>query len=91
LIAPSEAEGIAFFGRDYHAEFNFAGRLTAPVATPATLEDLALWQAAHPSGVIVADTRLLTMPWRPHDTVLFRNTPYAIWHVADAPKLEPAT
>ena len=89
-IAPSEADGIAFYGQSYHAEFNFAARLRAPVATPRTPQDLAAWQAAHPRGVIVARHDKAHPPWPARRTIAFRNSPYAIWQVADAPQPEPS-
>lgn len=88
-LAPFEPHGIAFHGQRYHAEFNFAGRLTAPVATPATPEDLAAWQAAHPGGVIVARLDKAHPSWPPARTIPFRNAPYALWRAADAPRPEP--
>ncbi|MDO5370977.1 glycosyltransferase family 39 protein [Paracoccus sp. (in: a-proteobacteria)] len=87
-IAPFQPAGIAFYGQSYHAEFNFAGRLTAPVATPATAADLAAWQAEHPAGVIVARLDRDHPDWPPHETIPFRNAPYAVWHAADAPRPE---
>ena len=89
-IAPHEDEGIAFYGQTYHAEFNFAGRLTRAVATPGSEADLQAWQAANPTGLIVARLDRSTPGWRPRQTINFRNSPYAIWHVADAPIPEPA-
>ena len=88
VIAPFQTVGIAFYGQSYHAEFNFAGRLTAPVETPATAGDLAAWQAEHPAGVIVARLDRDHPDWPPHENIPFRNAPYAIWHAADAPRPE---
>lgn len=88
VIAPFQTVGIAFYGQSYHAEFNFAGRLTAPVETPATAGDLAAWQAEHPAGVIVARLDRDHPDWPPHENIPFRNAPYAVWHAADAPRPE---
>jgi len=85
LLAPYQADGIATYGQTYHAEFNFAGRFTAPVATPATPKELGQWVAANPNGVIVSRPDRTAPPWQPRETVLFRNSPYAVWHVQDAP------
>ncbi len=85
LIAPFQDRGIAFAGRTYNAEFNFAGRLTLPVALPADAVALTAWQAGHPDGVIVGRPDEVALSWAPHDEILFRNATYAIWHVADAP------
>lgn len=88
-IAPFEPQGIAFYGQGYHAEFNFAGRLTAPVATPRTLGELAAWRAAHPRGVIVARLDKAHPPWPPARILPFRNAPYALWRAGNAPRPDP--
>ncbi len=90
-VASRETDGIAFYGQTYHAEFNFAGRLTRPVANPRSAAALAEWRAAHPGGIIVARSDRAAPDWRPHETIVFRNAPYAIWHVADAPAPEPTS
>ncbi len=82
--APFEDQGIAFWGRPYHAEINFAGRLTRPVALPRTVPELDAWRAAHPDGVILAPADQAELPWTPRRTIPFRNDDYAVWHVADA-------
>ncbi len=84
-IEPFSAEGIAFYGQPYHAEFNFAARLTEPVATPETVAALTDWQASHPDGVVVARPDRAALPWEAHATIRFRNSDYAVWHVADLP------
>ena len=88
-VAPLEDDGIAFYGQTYHAEFNFAGRLTRHVANPRSAPELAAWRAAHPTGLVIARPDRTAPGWRPRRTFSFRNSPYAIWHVADAPALEP--
>lgn len=88
-IVPFEPQGIAFYGQRYHAEFNFAGRLTAPVATPGTAQDLAAWQLVHPKGVIIARLDKAHPPWPAARAIPFRNAPYALWRAADAPRPEP--
>lgn len=89
IIVPYEDRGIAYFGQTYNAEFNFAGRLTSPVATPPDAQALAAWAERHPDGVIVARIDRPTPPWPPRQTIAFRNSTYGIWHVADAPAPEP--
>ena len=84
LIVPYEDGGIATYGQVYHAEFNFAGRLREPVATPANAAALDVWMAAHPEGVIVSRPDRDSPPWSPRETALFRNATYGIWHVEDA-------
>jgi hypothetical protein len=85
LIAPHEAAGIALYGQTYHAEFNFTGRLTQRVATPGDEAELEVWARAHPHGVVVARPDRRAPGWPPHETLVFRNSSYGIWHVADAP------
>ncbi len=91
LIAPYEPKGIAFYGQFYHAEFNFAARLTTSVATPASATELKEWILAHPEGIVIGRPSRADVPWPPEQTVLFRNSDYAIWRVADAnyPELKP--
>lgn len=93
ILAEHETNGVAAYGQTYHAEYNFAGRLTTLVATPDTPEALLRWAAAHPDGVIVSRPDRTAPPWQPRETLPFRNSPYAIWHVADAPRLptEPSS
>lgn len=86
IVAPHEGSGLAFIGQTYHAEFNFAGRLTQPVATPTDPDAIDRWIDAHPQGVIIGRPDRVSLPWRPDETVLFRGSPYALWHVAQAPQ-----
>ncbi|WP_299653522.1 glycosyltransferase family 39 protein [uncultured Jannaschia sp.] len=89
IVAPHAAAGLAFYGQTYHAEFNFAGRLRQPVANPMSAAALRDWAAAHPGGRIVARPDRSAPGWPPREIVLFRNAPYGIWTVADAPLAEP--
>lgn len=90
-IVPHAAEGIAVYGAPYHAEFNFAGRFEQPVAELTDPAALADWQAVHPRGVIVARADRDGPAWPSRATFLFRNRPYAIWHVADSEAERPRT
>jgi 4-amino-4-deoxy-L-arabinose transferase-like glycosyltransferase len=84
-IAPHQQNGIAYLGPSYHAEFNFAGRLTAPVAEPDGPEALRDWIARHPLGLIVARTDQVVLPCPPEETILFRNRDYGIWSASSSP------
>ena len=85
LLAPHLHDGIASYGQRYHAELNFAGRFTEPVATPQTMAALEAWAAAHPDGVILSRSDRENPPWSPRESVLFGDARYGIWYVSDAP------
>ena len=84
-VARYAQSGIAFVGDTYQAEFNFAARLTRPVALPLTGADLRDWMAAHPRGVVVAPVGTVELPWTPAATVPVGLASYRLWHVGDAP------
>lgn len=87
-LSTHRAEGLAFTGAPYHAEFNFAARLTEPVAELPDPAALRSWAALHPQGLIAGRTDRFAPPWPPRETILFRNRDYGIWSVADAPLAE---
>jgi 4-amino-4-deoxy-L-arabinose transferase-like glycosyltransferase len=82
ILAAAQPNGIAVLGTNYHAEFNFAARLTAPVDTLPDA-DVPAWIEGHPEGVIVGRADRASLPWPPRETIKFRNRPYGIWHVAE--------
>ncbi|MFD1881940.1 ArnT family glycosyltransferase [Paracoccus pacificus] len=89
ILAPKQADGLAFVGDRYHAEFNFAARLTSPVAElDQDLAAIKAWVAQHPQGMLVGRVDLIEMPWAPMQTILFRNREYGIWSAANAPKTD---
>ncbi len=81
-----QADGIAYVGATYHAEFNFAARLTGPVATPADAAALRAWAASHPAGTILGRPGALAPDWPPFREIRFRSQGYGLWSVADAPQ-----
>lgn len=84
VLGPHDGDGLGFTGAPYHAEFNFAARLTAPVTE---LRDEAAIQAfvtRHPHGVITGRTDSFSPSWPPRETILFRNRDYGIWSSEDA-------
>ncbi|WP_102106717.1 ArnT family glycosyltransferase [Oceaniglobus roseus] len=95
LLDPYRDAGIAFTGQTYHAEFNFAARLTQPVAVLESDAARAAWEADHPGGVIISRPDRVDLGWPPAEVVTFRNSPYGIWRVADDPgqktETEPKT
>ena len=81
-LAAHQADGMAVAGMPYNADFNFAGRLTSPVATPADAAGLLIWAKAHPDGLVVGplDRAGLTAP--PEQTWRFRGADYGGWAAA---------
>lgn len=64
-LALHRADGLGFTGARYHAEFNFAARLTRPVAELTDLAAIRAWTARHPRGVMTGRTDRSAPPWRP--------------------------
>lgn len=90
-IAPHEETGIAFYGQNYHSEFTFAGRLTSHIANPMTIDELNAWTEVHPEGIVIARLDRTHPDWSEDQVMIFRNAPYAIWRVVDAPRQEPSS
>lgn len=86
IVAPYQDEGIAYVGPPYNAEFNFAGRLTSPVAEIGDERELSAWLASHSKGVVLGPTTGAALPWEPRYEIPFGGTTYAIWWVTDARK-----
>lgn len=82
-IASQQAEGLAFLGSRYHAEFNFAARLTAPVAQLADAPAIAGWLKQHPNGLLIGRMDQSPLPWPPRELVTFRNREWGLWSAAD--------
>lgn len=81
-------DGLAFTGAPYHAEFNFAARLTEPVAELSDQTEVLAWARQHPHGLITGRTDSFSPSWPPRQTILFRNSDYGIWSSEDAPTAE---
>ena len=69
-------------GMSYNAEFNFAARLTAQVATPADAASLSDWAMAHPDGLIFGPVSALPTP--PEAIEHYNRTDYGFWPAAAA-------
>ena len=78
-VAGVQGDGIAFVGA-YHAQFNFAARLTRPVTRLGDAREVRAWVAAHPGGVVVGKRGQVPLSHPPRKTVLFRGSPYGIWN-----------
>lgn len=79
-LAAAEAGGLALTGMRYNAEFNFMARLTAPVATPSSPEELAAWAKAHPEGLIFGPNGSVDAP--PEATERYNRIEYGFWPAA---------
>ena len=79
-LASFAPQGIAVVGMPYQAEFNFAARLTARVATPAP-DALSGWKAAHPGGVVAGPVATAGIPDAPAETFRFRGQDFGLWPV----------
>ena len=75
-LAAHQDQGMAVTGFSYNADFNFTGRLTRPVATPA---DLPAWAAQHPGGLIVGPVARAGITAPPAQVWRFRGTEYGAW------------
>lgn len=79
-LAAAEAGGLAVIGMPYNAEFNFAARLTTPVATPPDAAALADWARTHPEGLIFGPVTALPVP--PDAREAFNRTEFGFWPAA---------
>ncbi|RCW87092.1 ArnT family glycosyltransferase [Paracoccus lutimaris] len=84
-IGPRQRGGLALLGTSYHAQFNFAARLTDPVALLADDKAVRTWIGAHPQGLLIGEIDQADMAWPPQRTILFRNRDWGIWSAAEAP------
>ncbi len=78
-LAARQSEGIAFYGMPYNAEFNFAGRLTAPVEVPTEAQALRDWATAHPGGLVVGPIVRSGISAQPELTWRYRGTDFGGW------------
>ena len=82
LLHQASPQGVALTGMTYNAEFNYLARLQAPIATPATSAELALWAAAHPGGTILAPKAAVTFTAPPKAEVHYNGEDFGLWPVA---------
>ncbi|SPJ32985.1 ArnT family glycosyltransferase [Kushneria phyllosphaerae] len=68
LLSRIEQQGqpVVWYGRDYQASFQFAGRLTTALQTlDAHPTDLCRWRQQHPAGWVIGDSRQLPALYMP--------------------------
>lgn len=80
-LAPVAGRGLAVAGTAYNAEFNFAARLTGPVAAPATPAELAAWAAAHPGGLVFGPVGRVPVSAAPEGTLRYNGLTWGFWPV----------
>ena len=84
FVAQQSVNGLATTQNPYNAEFNFAARLTRPVATPADAKAWAKWAADHPKGSIfgvIKDNPILAAP---RQTLRYMGKDWGIWPASAA-------
>jgi 4-amino-4-deoxy-L-arabinose transferase-like glycosyltransferase len=74
-----DGKDIAYYGRQYNAEFNFAGRLTSDVALPAGRDELRAWAKDHPGGLVIAPVSALPDAGTPGTIVRYGKRDYGLW------------
>ena len=78
-LKSAEAGGLAMWKRDYQAEFNYAGRLTAPLAVFTDPAPLASWLAAHPEGTVIAPILAPPADVEPASVLPFEDRLWGFW------------
>lgn len=82
-LAGREGDGLALMAADYAGEFNFAARLTAPVALLPDAAAAAAWGAAHPEGtLIVPGAKPPGAGWALRETLPLRSRDYRLYRRA---------
>lgn len=79
LVAQEAGNGLATTQAPYHAEFNFAARLTEPVATPNGAVAWAKWLEDHPKGMIFGLLKNSQITVTPAQTLRYMGKDWGIW------------
>lgn len=82
-LAGAAPDGLAFTGGKYNAEFNFTGRLRAPLDELPDAAAVTAWGTAHPKGILVALCNAKTVSGTPFTETGFNGSRYCLWHGAD--------
>lgn len=78
-LEAAKAGGLAVAGMAYNAEFNFAARLDAPVATPDDAAAILAWCADHPDGLLFGPVGQVPVEAAPADQLRYRGIDYGFW------------
>lgn len=78
-IAAAAGKGVAIAAMPYNAEFNFAARLTTPVATPDGPAALKDWAAAHPGGLVLGPVDRMPVTAPPAETIEYAGRVLGLW------------
>lgn len=81
-LEAAKAGGLAVAGMAYNAEFNFAARLDAPVATPDDAAAILAWCADHPDGLLFGPVGQVPVEAAPADQLRYRGLDYGFWPVS---------
>jgi 4-amino-4-deoxy-L-arabinose transferase-like glycosyltransferase len=82
-LAQAEPGGLAIAGMTYNAEFNFAARLTTPIATPGSASDLRLWAVAHPDGLVFGPQDRIPVTTPPEWSAVYNGYTLGFWPASD--------
>ena len=79
LVLQHAADGIAVTNLEYNAEFNFAARLTAPVALPQSKAEVLEWAKAHPAGIVLGRISESPLTIAPKETIKYIGQDWGYW------------
>lgn len=89
-LKAAEPGGLAVWKDNYQAEFNFAGRLTQPMAVLDDAPALSQWLVSHPQGTVLANTDAPPGPTAPAQVTPFGTQDWGLWPAAALTSLESA-
>jgi 4-amino-4-deoxy-L-arabinose transferase-like glycosyltransferase len=81
-LAQLAPNGLAVSNVEYHAEVNFLGRLTNPVALTPDLDSLRLWALAHPQGTVFGRLNENPLTAAPQEVFHFMGQDWGLWPAA---------
>ncbi|MFD1797380.1 glycosyltransferase family 39 protein [Paracoccus aurantiacus] len=78
-VAPYDKSGIAVTDGTYHAQLNFAGRLTQPVARLGDPASVERWRHEHPDGLLLDQSTDPLTGMRAIGTLPYRSGHYTLY------------